>query len=114
MGLFISLVVNSICLWILDALFTNITFNSTSALIVTALALVIVNAVLKPILKILSLPLTILTFGLFSFVVNALVLMAAFGMSSGSHIEGFGTALFAAIVLAIINPIISNLFYKKS
>lgn len=112
MGFFVSWLVNGLSLWIIDALFSNIHFVDSKAIIFTALALMVVNAIIKPILKLLSLPLTILTFGLFSFVVNALVLMLAFSMSSGSSIDGFGTALLASIVLGIINPLISKLFDK--
>lgn len=113
MGFVVSWIVNAISLWIIDALFTNIHFINYQAIIVTALVLMIVNAIIKPILKLLSLPLTLITFGLFSFVVNALVLILAFKMSSGSSIDGFGTALLASIVLGIINPFISKLFTKK-
>lgn len=113
MGFVASWIVNALSLWIIDALFTSINFINYQAIIVTALALMIVNAIIKPILKLLSLPLTLITFGLFSFVVNALVLILAFKMSSGSSIDGFGTALLASIVLGIINPFISNLFTKK-
>lgn len=113
MGFVASWIVNALSLWVIDLLFSNINFVNFQAIIVTALALMLVNAIIKPILKLLSLPLTILTFGLFSFVVNALVLMLAFKMSSGSNIGGFGTALLASIVLGIINPFISRLFAKE-
>ncbi|MDD7305380.1 MAG: phage holin family protein [Peptoniphilaceae bacterium] len=113
MGFIASRIVNGLSLWVLDLLFTNIHFVNYQAIIVTALALVIVNAIIKPVLELLSLPLTILTFGLFSFVVNALVLMLAFNMSSGSSIDGFSTAFLASIVLSIINPLIAKLFTKE-
>lgn len=113
MGFVASWIINALSLWILDVLFSNIHFVNYQAIIITALALMLVNAVIKPILKVLSLPLTILTFGLFSFVVNALVLMLAFKMSSGSNIDGFGTAILASIVLGIINPFIERIFTKN-
>lgn len=113
MGFVVSWIVNALSLWVLDLLFSNIHFVGYQAIIFTALALMLVNAVIKPILKLLSLPLTILTFGLFSFIVNALVLMLAFKMSSGSNIDGFGTALLASIVLGIINPLIGKIFNKE-
>lgn len=112
MTLIVDFLVNAASLWVLDVLFDNISFSSYSVLFVTAFALMIVNALVKPILKILSLPLTILTLGLFSFVVNALVLMLAFNLTKGAYIGGLGTAILASIVLAIINPIFMKLTRK--
>ena len=106
-------IVNALSLYILDILFEGITFSQDRAIIITALILMIVNAIIKPILKLLSLPLTIITFGLFSFIVNAIVLEITFNLASGASINSFGTALIASIILAIINPAISNFFDKK-
>ena len=106
-------IVNALSLYILDILFEGITFSQNKDIIITALLLMLVNAIIKPILKLLSLPLTIITFGLFSFIVNAIVLEITFNLASGASINSFGTALIASIILAIINPAISNFFDKK-
>ncbi|MDU5914288.1 MAG: phage holin family protein [Anaerococcus vaginalis] len=113
MKLLIQWLVNAISLYILDILFSGISFTENKAIIITALLLVFVNAIIKPILKLLSLPLTIITLGLFSFIVNAIVLQIAFNLSSGAMIDSFSTAIFASIILAIINPVIEDLFQKK-
>lgn len=113
MKLLIQWLVNAISLYILDILFSGISFTENKAIIITALLLVLVNAIIKPILKLLSLPLTIITLGLFSFIVNAIVLQIAFNLSSGAMIDSFSTAIFASIILAIINPVIEDLFQKK-
>ncbi|WP_049690870.1 phage holin family protein [Anaerococcus jeddahensis] len=113
MKLLIQWLVNAISLYILDILFSGISFTENKAIIITALLLVFVNAIIKPILKLLSLPLTIITLGLFSFIVNAIVLQTAFNLSSGAMIDSFSTAIFASIILAIINPVIEDLFQKK-
>ena len=110
MKLLITWIVNSISLYILDILFAGISFTETKALLITALILVFVNLLVKPVLKILSLPLTIITLGLFSFVVNAFVLRLSFNLSSGAFIDSFSTAIFASIILGIINPVISGFF----
>ena len=113
MTFLVQWIVNALSLYILDILFEGITFSQNKDIIITALLLMVVNAIIKPILKLLSLPLTIITFGLFSFIVNAIVLEITFNLASGASINSFGTALIASIILAIINPAISNFFDKK-
>lgn len=106
-------VVNGLSLWVIDLLMDGISFGDGGALLATALLLTLLNMTLKPLLKVLSAPITILTFGFFSMVVNAVVLEAAFALSSGSHIDSFGSALLAGILLAILNSGLNNLFAQK-
>lgn len=113
MSFILTIIANAISLFVLDIVFSNIQFANYSAILITALALTIVNAVVKPILKLLSLPLTIITLGLFSLVVNAIVLLLAFKFSNDSYIAGFGTAIFASIILGIINPFIAKIFDSR-
>lgn len=75
--------------------------------VVVAFTLGIVNALLKPILTILTLPITILTFGLFSFVINALLIWGVSYFVKGFTIAGFIPALIAAVALWLINTVIS-------
>ncbi|MDU3198870.1 MAG: phage holin family protein [Anaerococcus hydrogenalis] len=113
MTFLVQWIADALSLYILDILFEGITFSQNKDIIITALLLMLVNAIIKPILKLLSLPLTIITFGLFSFIVNAIVLEITFNLANGASINSFGTALIASIILAIINPAISNFFDKK-
>lgn len=113
MTFLVQWIADALSLYILDILFEGITFSQNKDIIITALLLMVVNAIIKPILKLLSLPLTIITFGLFSFIVNAIVLEITFNLANGASINSFGTALIASIILAIINPAISNFFDKK-
>lgn len=76
--------------------------NFTTALIV-ALVLGILNALVKPILLILTLPVNILTLGLFTFIINAVLIYLASRLVSGFTLSGFGPALIAAILLWLIN-----------
>ncbi len=81
------------------------TQDQVLTLILVALVFGVVNAIISPVVKLLSLPFIILTFGLFLFVVNALMLMLtewisnAFGL--GFHVDGFWTAVLGAIVITI-------------
>ncbi len=100
---------NAVSLWIVAMIFSGVVFYDGTSLMVTALALTLLNTFIKPVLKILSLPLTILTFGLFSLVLNGLVLMVAFSYTSGSLISDLPTAMVVSIVLWLIN----GLFFDK-
>lgn len=71
--------------------------------LVASLILGLVNVIVRPILLILTLPLNILTLGLFTFVINALMLLLAASLVSGFSIAGFWPALLAALILSIVN-----------
>ncbi len=75
--------------------------------LIVAFALGIVNAVIKPVLIIFTLPITILTLGLFSFVINALLIWGVAYFVPGFTISGFAPALIAAVILWLINTLIS-------
>jgi putative membrane protein len=68
------------------------------------------NMVLRPLLLILTLPVNILTLGLFTFVVNAIVLRLAAGMMKNFDIKGWGPAIIGAVILALINILIFSIF----
>jgi putative membrane protein len=72
------------------------------ALLAAALILGLVNAFIRPVLWLLTLPLTVLTFGLFALVINALMIMLTAAMVKGFEVDGFGSALLAALVMALL------------
>lgn len=80
----------------------------TTALIL-ALVLAVLNAILKPILIILTLPITILTFGLFLFVINAAIILLAAKFVDGFKVDGFWWALLFSLLLSTL----TSLLYKK-
>lgn len=88
---------------IVDGIMDSISFSSIGALIVTALVLALLNATIKPLLKILTFPLAFLTLGLFYWIISALVLYWSFGLSAGSYISSFGSAMWASLLLSLIN-----------
>jgi len=92
-------------LWIASRLFKGLKFDSTSALVIAALLLGFANAIVKPLLVVLTLPLTLLTFGLFLLVINALVLMLVAALVRGFRISGFWTAFFASIFISLLSLI---------
>ena len=78
-----------------------------------AVFLGIVNVILKPILIVLTLPINILTLGLFTFVINALLILLASTVIKGFDVSGFLTAMPFSIVLSIVSFVLSNLFTAK-
>lgn len=77
------------------------------AALIGAVVLGVVNAIVRPILTLLTLPLTIVTLGLFLFVINAFTFWLVAALTPGFHIAGLLTALIGAIVLTIVSTIVS-------
>ncbi|HXE23078.1 MAG TPA: phage holin family protein [Rhodoferax sp.] len=98
----------ALSLWVASFVFKGLRFESRSALAVSALLLGFVNALVKPILIMLTLPLTLLTFGLFLLVINALMLLLVAAMVRGFRISGFWTALFASLFISILSTAIGS------
>lgn len=95
--------VNTLSLWVADELFDGIAFANTEALVLSGLVLAIVNTFLRPILVILTLPITVLTLGLFLLVINGLTLYLVASMVDGFRLTGFGTAVGIALAVSIIS-----------
>lgn len=102
-----------VTVWIVPGI-TTVGGNATIAIAVGALVLSLVNMVLKPILQALSMPITVLTLGIFYLIVNALLLelaaWAATGIfGSGIAIDGFGSAFIGSIVISIVSAIANGI-----
>jgi len=78
------------------------------AALVAAILLGIVNTIIRPILVVLTFPLTLLSFGLFLLVINGLMLLLVSALSSGFHVNGFWGALFGSILISIVSWILSR------
>ena len=99
--------------WIVPGL-TVVGPNATVAVIAFALILSLINVSLKPILQLLSLPISVLTLGIFYLVVNALLLelaaWAATGIfSSGIVVDGFGSAFLGSIIISIVSALVNGI-----
>ncbi|MBS0340552.1 MAG: phage holin family protein [Proteobacteria bacterium] len=107
---FLHWAITGLCLWIASLVFKGIRFESTGALIGSALLLGLANALVKPLLIVLTLPLTLVTFGLFLLVINALVLLLVAWFIKGFKVSGFWTALFASLFISILSIVIGGFF----
>jgi len=79
--------------------------NGWGPAIIAAIVLALVNAVVKPILFVLTLPFTIITLGLFLFVLNAFMVWLTSALVPGFHVRGFGTALLASLLLSLVGMV---------
>lgn len=100
-GFLLRLLITALGLWVADQLLSGITITGTGALIVSALLLGIVNAVIRPVILILTLPLTVLTLGLFVLIVNGISLAIAAWLVPGFHIAGLWSATLGAIIVGL-------------
>ena len=106
------LVINAIVFLIISSLYSGISVNGFWAAMLAALILGVFNALLKPILFVLTLPINFLTFGLFTFVLNGIMLLLTDRLYDGIQIAGFGAAVIAAFLFSIVNAILSSILVK--
>ena len=103
--------VTALSLWVASHIFRGLRFADTSSLIVSALLLGFANAIVKPLLIVLTLPLTLLTFGLFLLVINALMILLVSSLVRGFTVSGFWTAFFASIFISLFSLFVSGLVF---
>jgi putative membrane protein len=104
-----QLLINIIAFYVTGYIVPGITISSWPTLIVMSIVWGVLTLIMRPILLLLTLPINILTLGLFTFVINAILLMIMSAIVPGFHLAGFGTALVAAIVLSLVNMFLSKL-----
>jgi putative membrane protein len=108
-ALLLHWLISAVSLLIVAYIIPGIQVQGFGTALIAAIVIGLVNATLGFVLKILTLPLTLLTFGLFWFVINALMLQLASHLVSGFSISGFWVAFFGAIVLSIVSLILHSL-----
>jgi putative membrane protein len=103
MGLIIHVLISAALLWVLGQMASGIEVRDGKAALFGAIMLGLANAFVRPLLILLTLPVTLVTLGLFILVVNAVVLMIAAALVDGFEVEGFGSALWGSLLLALMN-----------
>lgn len=107
--IFTKLCINILCLYISTLLFPSILYNSVFDLVIAGSVLWIINLCVRPIILLISLPVNLLTFGLFSFIINTWMLLLTDTLLLGFKIPNFTTALLASIIISL-----GNLLFKKN
>lgn len=100
MGLLVRLSITSVGLWLAAALVSGVTVRDTPTLLLTAVLLGIVNAIVRPIAIVLTIPITVLSLGLFLWVINAAMLALVASFLDGFAVAGFGSALLGALIVS--------------
>ncbi len=111
--------------WLLSAaallavayLYSGVEIRSFGAALIAALVIGLFNLILRPVLVVLTLPVTVLTLGLFLFVINAVMFWAAAGVLEGFYVRGFGAAMLGSLIYSafgvVIDSAIERLFLKR-
>jgi putative membrane protein len=100
--------VNTLSLWVADELFTGIAFDTVQAVFISGLLLGLANAFVKPILLVLTLPITVVTFGLFILVINALMLLLVAWVVPAFHVAGFWSGALIALFVSILSFLVNR------
>ena len=110
MKLLVKLIISAVAIIILAKLLPGVTLSSpyTTALLV-AVVLTLLNAFIKPILIILTLPITIITLGLFLLIINALIILLADKLIDGFGVNSIWTAILFSILLSILQSVLNSL-----
>lgn len=109
MNLLISLILNSLTLMVADYLVPGFGVENFQTALLAAIILGVINTFIKPLLLVLTAPINLLTLGLFTFVINAVILWLAAAIVPGLTISGPIPAILAAVVVSVISTILSTL-----
>ena len=113
MRFLLRLLLNGIAVLCAAWLIPGLHVDTPATAIIAGIALGLVNAIVRPLLMLLTLPLTLLTLGLFIFVVNAICLALVAWLVPGFSISGFGAALIGAIVISLVSWLLSAILIDK-
>jgi len=105
--------INAVALIALPYLFTSIQVADFPTALIAALVLGLINTLIRPLLVILTLPVTLLTLGLFIFVINGLLFWWVGSFVEGFHVSGFWSGVFGAIVYSLISWLLSSLLLSR-
>ena len=113
MRLLLTWLINALALLALKYILPSITVDTFVTALIVALVLGLINTLIRPLFVILTLPVTILTLGLFLFVINGLLFWAVGSFVPGFHVAGFWAGVFGAIIYSIISWALSALLLSK-
>lgn len=114
MRLLITWLINAAALFALPYLMESVRIDSIGIALIASLVLGLINALIRPVLVLLTLPATVLTLGLFIFLINGLMFWTAAHLVDGFHVTGFWPAVGGALLYSIISWALTTLILKKS
>lgn len=113
MRLLILWLINTVAIFALPHVLDSVQVDSFTTALTAALVLGLVNTLIRPVLILLTLPVTFLTLGLFVFVINGLMFWAVADLVSGFQVAGFGAAVLGALIYSLLSWLLSVIFLRR-
>jgi putative membrane protein len=113
MNWIIRFLLNGLAIVLTAYLLPNVEVNDYGTALIVALVLSVANVIVKPVLIVLTIPITILTLGLFLLVINAIIILLADYLVSGFYVGGFWWALLFSLILSVFNSLFDDLSKDK-
>jgi len=117
MKLIVKWLLSASALLLVTAIYSGVAVSGFGSALIAAFVIGLFNTVLRPVLVVLTLPVTVVTLGLFLFVINALMFWAASGVLAGFSVSGFGAALIGSLIYSVLGLLIESalerLFLQK-
>ena len=114
MRLILKFILMGLAVWGISRVLPAIHFQDPSSAFIFVFVLTLLNIVLKPILIVLTIPITILTLGIFLIFINAIIILIADHLMSTFHVDGFLWAFIFSLIISIINSLIESLISSDS
>jgi putative membrane protein len=108
MKLIVKWLLSASALLLLTGIYSGVSVSSFGSALIAAFVIGLFNTVLRPILVVLTLPVTLVTLGLFLFIINALMFWAASGVLDGFSVNGFGAALIGSLIYSVLGLLIES------
>jgi putative membrane protein len=109
MGFLIRVLINAVAIYVATALVPGLHVSTAGTILLAALVLALINAAVRPVMVILTLPFTIVTLGLFLLVLNAVCLWLVTVIVPGVEVRSFGSAFLAALIISIVSWLLTRL-----
>jgi putative membrane protein len=114
MGFLARTLITAVAFWVAEYLIDGISFTGPINLLIAAIVFGVVNALIRPVIALLSLPLTVITLGLFTLVVNALMFAITAGVMPGMRVASFWDAFLGAIIVWLVSWVASRLLADRA
>ncbi|QRF57569.1 phage holin family protein [Variovorax sp. UC122_21] len=108
MRILLKWLLSAVALLAVAYLYSGVQISSFGAALIAAVVIGLLNMIVRPVLVVLTLPVTIVTLGLFLFVINALMFWAASGLLAGFHVNGFLAALVGSLLYSVLGLLIES------
>ncbi len=114
MNFLLKIVISALAVFLVDKLLPGVSVDDFWSALLVAVVLAFLNTIVKPVLTLLTIPITVFTLGFFLLAINAFIIIFAEKLVSGFHVEGFWWALLFSLILSVFTGILNALFGVNS